>query len=1094
LTVIVLSIAVGTVIMATLVVPLNLAGLRGLIGTRPPEVAARQAEDPEARRQEVARAFRNPAPFQPVNMPAGVQTLFVQLGEAMRAGDRERLGQLFHARRMIQEFRRAGMLRDLPLRQEGQFLEGFKEGMTRAMVNSGKTLGWARTEIRSFKLLADGNEALVITRHRDNNFLAKMRWWLTQQEGTWQVYDFEDLDAGLRMSTLMAMLLPRGGGLPVVPPDWAAAAPVLQRAGEALRGGDFPGAERALAQIKDVRLPAPLDAVRWLASGSAKVGQRDFQAALRCLDKARALNPDMPCLDFLYGVVYNQTGRPGDALTHLEKYHQLLGDDADVSFQRGTALARLGRNADAVPPLRKALDEDPNHIDALLELRQVLPRGQKGELAVRYARLAQGHEHFEELALAALRARDPEAVTEYVGVLRKRGVNDPVVDACEARAKALAGQPAAAAALFQKATAAMPDGKVRQDYVREFLFDMIEAGGALAAYQVAPDWRQAFALMAGELLNDGDGDGLQALIAAHRQNQPRDPWIPFYTAELHVNAQKYDQADREFGAARAGLTDEQGRERARWRQVWVRCQAGKWQSAYEEIGPRPATFNQLAEQFVQDSDRARLTTLLALHRRHAPEDPKLPAWEAASAWLAGDDATTVRLLQKHRDVVSTDPRWRFQFAHRLLRGLVRLGRLEEACQEVQTLARQGAAARPGLQFAFEQMVRHRQTKAATVFAAAMWTAAPDDPEGLMWQARADLAAGRFALVGLLLRRALHRQPNVVQRDRYLREFLADAAVTGSWREGYRTAPDTDRAFRILADSLLNHAYSRYPDDGQDTGEDDFRASGLTPDRARRDLRQLIEAHLANRPSDAAAADMYLGALYLAEKAHTRAAETFARGLARKPSVELRQRFMYSWVDTFYRAGKGVAAYTEFGRDRQVFTQLVNLCSQDRNVKVLQGLLAVLRRTAPADADLPVWETEARYLAGDHAGALALLKRHRLGAFAQPIHRWKYNSLLVRCLARLKRFDEALKEAHTFEKERGGNVLLPAVVHAVAGDVARTRAALEATRRRDFDTYSLYADPDLGPALCSEPFRELQQCYPERLPLPLSARPGFGRRF
>ena len=97
---------------------------------------------------------------------------------------------------------------------------------------------------------------------------------------------------------------------------------------------------------------------------------------------------------------------------------------------------------------------------------------------------------------------------------------------------------------------------------------------------------------------------------------------------------------------------------------------------------------------------------------------------------------------------------------------------------------------------------------------------------------------------------------------------------------------------------------------------------------------------------------------------------------------------------------------------------------------------------------------------------------------------------MRSLVHLKRFDEALKEARGFAKERNGNLLLPAVVYAAAGDVAKTEAELAKCARRYYGSFGFYNDPDLGPALSREPFRTLRQRFPEHLPLPLSER---GRR-
>lgn len=1101
LTVTVLGILGGAVVMATVIVPLNLAALRGVTGRDGDEPRRqfarwRQAPPPPVMPVPLPGAARRPAP---PDTPAGVEDLFDALNVAVQGGDPQAIADHLDGARMAQELRRAGVLRGLPAGLDAQLAEGLRRGMAQALARNGPALALAGTEIRSVKPLAGGNEVAVVTRQRDNNnhSVAKLRWWLARWGDGWKVYDLEDLDSAVRVSAVVASMLPKGPGLPRIPPEWAATGPALQEAGQAIRGGDFAGAERALDRLKGARLPPSLEAVRLLVLAAAKVGQRQFHLARPLLDKARALNPDMPALDFLYGVVYNQTGRPGEALTHLKKYRDLLGDDPDLSLQLGVALSRLGRAAEAVPHLRQALDEDPGFVDALLELRRALPRGQKAELRRRYAALPQAHQFFEELALDALRDRDAEAVRLYAAVLRGQGLNDPVMDACEARAKAQAGQLEAAAALFKRAMDNMRDGQARKNYTREFVLDLVDAGQAVRAYALVPDRDEAFPLLAQELFNNRDTDALRELIAARRRDRPDDPWAHFYSGELLADAKEYDRADKEFAAAQAGMKDEPGRERVRWQRVWVRYRAGRWRAAYEEVGPRAATFNQLADLLAQARDGKRLGELLALQRAREPGDPNLPAWEAESAWLARDYASVVRLLRQHRAGVFAGQRWQFRFAPRLLHSLVKLGRLEEACKEVRALAR-NPAQRAGLNTAFTDLIRDRQDKAATAFAAARCAADPADPEGLVWQARADLLARRFALVGLLLRRALNHQPNENLRQNYLYEFLADAAQLREPLEGYRAAPDPDRAFRILADSLLGYARFVAPPDGDDDRDDfpedeDFRAGGPAPAEARQDLRRLIAAHRAARPNDPAA-DLYLGALYRAEKDYAKAAEAYARGMARKPPDDLRQRFRYDQAETLYRSGKVVAAYAELGRDKQIFVQLANLCSQDRKGRELNELVAALRQANPNDADLPAWECEARYLMGDYAGALDLLLQHRAGAFALPANQWKYRDRLVRCLARLKRFDEAAKEAEASVKGRGGNLLLPAVVYALRGDVERTRAALAKCSRSFYNAVTFYADPDLGPALCSERFRELQRRYPEPLPLPASERKRFGRRF
>ena len=48
----------------------------------------------------------------------------------------------------------------------------------------------------------------------------------------------------------------------------------------------------------------------------------------------------------------------------------------------------------------------------------------------------------------------------------------------------------------------------------------------------------------------------QQLIAAHRQQQPHDPWGRYHTAIMLTEEKKYDEAEQEFAAAMADTNDE----------------------------------------------------------------------------------------------------------------------------------------------------------------------------------------------------------------------------------------------------------------------------------------------------------------------------------------------------------------------------------------------------------------------------------------------------------------------------------------------------------------------------------------------------------
>jgi len=87
--------------------------------------------------------------------------------------------------------------------------------------------------------------------------------------------------------------------------------------------------------------------------------------------------------------------------------------------------------------------------------------------------------------------------------------------------------------------------------------------------------------------------------------------------------------------------------------------------------------------------------------------------------------------------------------------------------------------------------------------------------------------------------------------------------------------------------------------------------------------------------------------------------------------------------------------------------------------------------------------------------------------------------MVRCLIKLKRIEEAVKEAERIVADKvGGDRLLLVLAHAASGDVKKTIAAVD---RFATDTYlpqDCYRDPDLGPILRSPGFQAFRKRFPE----------------
>ena len=183
--------------------------------------------------------------------------------------------------------------------------------MTTNLPQLGELWGWSATEVRAVKQSPDGEEVVVIARHRlpDHAWL-KNRWWLTRRHGTWKVYGLENLDVPNRLSMLMGLALQKA--------PTADEVARLQRIAQASRSineaimasirQDVEGGEEALAEHAATTLPPRMKAIRQLAHGMLLFQKQQHLEAIARFDRAAALHADMPLLDLFRGMSYNWLG------------------------------------------------------------------------------------------------------------------------------------------------------------------------------------------------------------------------------------------------------------------------------------------------------------------------------------------------------------------------------------------------------------------------------------------------------------------------------------------------------------------------------------------------------------------------------------------------------------------------------------------------------------------------------------------------------------------------------------------------------------------------------------------------------------------
>ena len=328
--------------------------------------------------------------------------------------------------------------------------------------------------------------------------------------------------------------------------------------------------------------------------------------------------------------------------------------------------------------------------------------------------------------------------------------------------------------------------------------------------------------------------------------------------------------------------------------------------------------------------------------------------------------------------------------------------------------------------------------------------AGDTADMHFYGALAKLLRKQPAEAAALLRKAYDKQADEPQRAAYVRRFVQEMQQLGQPLEGYRAAPDKSVAFQMLA-------------------------PGLTSEKKEKELAALLEEHGKGHAKELLY-EFYMAELLLMRGEVGRAEKRFAECLAKAPPAE-QWRCRNGLFRARVQAGNAVPAYLDAGSDVGTFETLARLCAEAKDGKQLGALLDSHRRAHPDDPGLTAWDLEVRWLGQDYEGALKLLAEQR-EFFALPRYKWKADDYRVRCLVRLKRTAEAVKEAEAVAKAKYGNRMPLALAHAAAGNVKEAVAALSEPPPAAYFLRTCYQDPDLGPLLRGEAFREFREKYPE----------------
>jgi len=621
--------------------------------------------------------------------PKDFQQFFDEFGKCLRAGGAG--GERYWSvERFARELDRDGALRRAGTRPDDRgILQGLRTGMVQMMSNLSVTLAYDSTEVRGVKFIVPDREAVVITRHsaqdQGETIRFKMRWWLINDNG-WRAYDMEEAAIAGRSSELGGAVFTEvvARGVAGVNEQKVRVASFLE-AQACLARAEFDKAERLLADPDLELLPTSLRPFLKVWRAIVKVRLEKFPEALTLINEIEKAMPDCPVLHYMLAACYSSTAEWDKVLVAGRKYIDLIGEDEDICIYMGNAYHGLDRRPEAAVEYRKALDDVPESETALMGLIISLKPEEKGELAVRFARFKDPASHLSALIVQA--GEDNLAIEMLVGVVRKKSPNDPEGLFQDARLNLLKDKEAESIKLFLQASEKA--GEERARFVRRFTFEMMSRGKGVAAYKAVPDADRdiAFQSIAGSLADEEPEPAqlkqVEELLDVHRENKPKDAWLPYYQGNLYHARMEYDLAEKAYADACSREVDDQTRETFRWSRVENLAGANRIGEAYAKVGPRRETFQQLASRLREDHDLPTLGTLIWIHAKAEPKDPKIFLWRGNLRFRKGDYESAVKELKAYRSS-QADPAkindWLFK--EQLVRSLLRLKRFEEARKEL----------------------------------------------------------------------------------------------------------------------------------------------------------------------------------------------------------------------------------------------------------------------------------------------------------------------------------------------------------------------------------------------------------------------------
>lgn len=344
--------------------------------------------------------------------PAIVE-FFERFNKALAEGDSDAVMGMFDSQAFCAEVERSVSDPDAEL-MPWQTFEAFAlPRMAADLCRPEVGVAWRRMQIKALKEL--GNNSYAVTaRHWDHEGThTKTTWYLRRSDIEIRLYDINQLDLGVHWSRLIASTMFQGEG---TPSEKKQALLLMYTGMMSGANGNIEVAIQQLRQADNDALPELFRGMVWVALGSIYYDQGNAEQALAYINQVVILESASPFSHYMRAACLNDLGRHDEALVEADRYARSVGVDADVLVVVGDAYLGRDEYDVAFRAYEKALEDDPQHIEALFNVLYWLDDDKKAEFEKYYAAVEGRSAIGQELASWISEMDDPASLSALLEI------------------------------------------------------------------------------------------------------------------------------------------------------------------------------------------------------------------------------------------------------------------------------------------------------------------------------------------------------------------------------------------------------------------------------------------------------------------------------------------------------------------------------------------------------------------------------------------------------------------------------------------------------------------------------------------------------